>query len=149
MVTWTRQQECDVQANKTVLGKRDGYIVRVAGILHLLNVAAGSAEHGSEIGIHLVRKAVEIVDVLQAYAIEAHKRASQGEDGDQDLMRRIHALGLRGACKPRDIARKLPVRLRKRWKAASIKLAMENLQRLELGTWDGTAFTSKPDTAFM
>ena len=126
-----------IKANRNVYGKRVGYVVRIAGILHLCEVAAGRMSVTDHIPLGTVVKATALVDFLQAYACEAHVRAQQADEVTiDDLMRRIHI-----ACldKPMGAGRfradYLSPKQRKAYSSEAIAAYMEQLVALDCGTW--------------
>jgi hypothetical protein len=131
-----------ISANQNVYGKRVGYIVRLAGILHLCRIVSGEVQLGSEVSLAMVNQARDIIDHLQTYACEAHIRAQQSDEVTvTDMLRRIHI-----ACldKPMGAGRFradcLSKKQRQSYSAAAITAYMDQLVSLECGTWlDGGA----------
>ena len=74
-----RAAELDEQSS--VYGKRAGQIARLAGIIHILCVAAGENDPDSHISLHTVCNARDIITHIQQYALAAHARIhATGQD---------------------------------------------------------------------
>jgi hypothetical protein len=76
-----RAAELDEQSS--VYGKRAGQIARLAGIIHILQVAAGEQSHDAQIDLETTCNARDIIVHIQQYALAAHARIhSTGQDDD-------------------------------------------------------------------
>jgi hypothetical protein len=74
-----RGAELDEQSS--IYGKRAGQIARLAGIIHILSIAAGEMEPDAEISLVALCNACDIIIHVQQYALEAHARIhSSGDD---------------------------------------------------------------------
>jgi hypothetical protein len=82
-------------AHSNIYGKRAGYILRLAGALHIVRVACNEAGTMDPIPLDTLLLARDLTTHLQAYAITAQARAAQAAEGSiNDLMRWIHKYGL-------------------------------------------------------
>jgi hypothetical protein len=74
-----RAAELDEQSS--IYGKRAGQIARLAGIVHILRIAAGEIEPDAEIDLVALCNARDIIVHVQQYALAAHARIhSSGDD---------------------------------------------------------------------
>jgi len=74
-----RGAELDEQSS--IYGKRAGQIVRLAGIIHIIKIAAGEIEPNAEIDLIALSNARDIIVHVQQYALDAHARIhSSGDD---------------------------------------------------------------------
>jgi hypothetical protein len=74
-----RAAELDEQSS--VYGKRAGQVARLAGIIHIIRVAAGETDPDAHIDLHTVCDARDIITHIQQYALAAHARIhATGED---------------------------------------------------------------------
>ncbi|CAK6698824.1 DUF3987 domain-containing protein [Synechococcus sp. CBW1107] len=122
-----------LQAQGALYGKSAAKVLRVAGLLHLLSIAAREAPQTEAITDTTVERAILLVDHLDAYALGIHADAAgQGPSG---LMRSIHRIALASgdATTIGEIRRKLSSRQRKEGDATTIRLAMEALAKAGFG----------------
>ena len=78
----TLAQDSDIDEHSSIYGKRAGYTLRIAGLLHVAAIACGHIKHTKEISCETLSKAYGIVEHLQEYALSAHKRIQSSKDGD-------------------------------------------------------------------
>lgn len=84
-------------AHSNIHGKRAGYVLRVAGAMHILRVAAGEIDplDTNVITLETTQLAEKLVIHLQAYALSAQTRAAMAAEGTiTELMRSIHKFAL-------------------------------------------------------
>jgi hypothetical protein len=70
-----------IDAQGAVYGKRAAYIMRIAGLLHMLNIVCGLKDVKDRIEDALIEKAYTIVDHLQGYALRSHSRSAHSAAG--------------------------------------------------------------------
>jgi CRISPR-associated protein Cmr3 len=88
---YQRQQSAQgaiVGAQSALYGKSAGKVLRVAGVLHLLHIAAGDATKEGYISAGCIERATALVDHLDAWALGLHAEVAAG--GSSQLMRTIH-----------------------------------------------------------
>jgi len=74
-------QAAELDEQSSVYGKRAGQIARLAGIIHILRVAAGELSHDAHIDLETTCNARDYVAHIQQYALAAHARIhSTGDD---------------------------------------------------------------------
>ena len=78
----------NIGAQSALYGKSAGKVLRVAGVLHLLQIAAGEANSQDQIQPDAVDRAAALVDHLDAWALSLHAEVAAG--GVCDLMRNVH-----------------------------------------------------------
>ena len=136
--TYDKSQAVSLESQKAVYGKRLGYVLQVALVMHLCRVAAGE-ETVSELYLskQLLARATVLVDLLQSYAIVEQQESQMQKHGAFDLNRRIHtyARANDGCTVAKFAAACVPIRHRKTVQAAQIKAAMEQLVSMGLGEW--------------
>jgi hypothetical protein len=132
-----RQREAlgaTIGGQSALYGKSAGKVLRIAGLLHLLQIAAGEASTTDLIGEGSIERATALVDNLDAWALSFHAEVAAGADAP--MLRTIHQLALR-AGRPlrwKDIHARLSKKQRKGWDAASAHAAMEALGQGGYGT---------------
>lgn len=77
-----------IGAQSALYGKSAGKVLRVAGVLHLLQITAGEISGQEEIQPDAVDRAAALVDHLDAWALSLHAGVAAG--GVCDLMRTVH-----------------------------------------------------------
>jgi hypothetical protein len=136
--TYDKSQAVSLESQKAVFGKRLGYVLQVALVMHLCRVAAGE-ETVSELYLskQLLARATVLVDLLQSYAIVEQQESQMQKHGAFDLNRRIHtyARANNGCTVARFAAACVPIRHRKTVQPAQIRAAMEQLVSMGLGEW--------------
>ena len=83
-------QEATIGAQSALYGKSAGKVLRVAGVLHLLHLAAGDAAKEGCISAGCIERATALVDHLDAWALGLHAEVAAG--GGTQLMRTIHRI---------------------------------------------------------
>ena len=82
-------------SHSAIYGKRAGYILRLAGIIHILKVACKEVSEDSRIPLDTLLIARDVIHHLQEYSLTAQAQAAQHSAGAvPDMMRRLHAYGL-------------------------------------------------------
>jgi hypothetical protein len=122
----SRQQaalSATVSAQSALFGKSAGKVLRVAGVLHLLQIAAGELAAGSEIELAAIDRAAALVNHLDAWALSLHAEVAAGGVGQ--AMRTIHrtALAAGGLLSLRELLARLSAKQRKEIDAAAFKEA--------------------------
>jgi hypothetical protein len=90
-------------AHSNIYGKRAGYVLRIAGIMHILRVAAGEIDplDTNIITLATVKLAEALTIHLQSYALSAQTRAAMAAEGTiTELMRTIHRYALDNPTSP-------------------------------------------------
>lgn len=90
---YQRQQaahRATIGAQSALYGKSAGKVLRVAGVLHLLHLAAGDATHERRISASCIERATALVDHLDAWALGLHADVAAGGVGG--LMRKVHEI---------------------------------------------------------
>lgn len=105
-------------SHQALWGKSAGKVLRFAGLLQVLWIAAGALPAEHLIGLPILELAIAMVESLDTYALEIHQRASGADDQITRLMRRIHTIAT-NAAEPMG------------WKA--IRAAMASQERKDLG----------------
>jgi hypothetical protein len=77
-----------IGAQGAVHGKAAGKVLRLAGVLHLLAIAAGDLPSSAEIGADAIDRACVLVDHLDGWALGLHADVNSGEL--PSLLRAIH-----------------------------------------------------------
>ncbi|MEB3362126.1 MAG: DUF3987 domain-containing protein [Synechococcaceae cyanobacterium] len=86
-----RQEEAlraTISAQSALFGKSAGKVLRLAGLLHLLRLAAMEADKDAPIEAELIDKAAALVEHLDGWALSMHAEVSQGPA--TGLMRLVH-----------------------------------------------------------
>ena len=90
---YQRQQaahRATIGAQSALYGKSAGKVLRLAGVLHLLHLAAGDATREKRISASCIERATALVDHLDAWALGLH--AEVAASGGSQLMRTIHRI---------------------------------------------------------
>lgn len=77
-----------IGAQSALYGKSAGKVLRIAGLLHLLQIAAGEISSREPIAADTIDRAAALVDHLDAWALSLHAEVAAGGIGQ--LMRKIH-----------------------------------------------------------
>lgn len=77
-----------IGAQSALYGKSAGKVLRVAGVLHLLQIAAGEIDSRALIAADTIDRAAALVDHLDAWALGLHAEVAAGGVGG--LMRTVH-----------------------------------------------------------
>jgi len=117
----------------------------VAGVLHLLHLAAGDAEREDYISASCIERATALVDHLDAWALGLHAEVAAG--GGSQLIRTVHraAEEAKGPVAWKDIQNRLSHAQRKSTDAAAAAAAMQALADagygvVEVGKRGGTTY---------
>jgi hypothetical protein len=94
-------------------------VLRVAGVLHLLQIAAGEISSGTAIEPGTIEQAAALVDHLDAWALGLHAEVAAGGVGQ--LMRTVHrvAEAAAGPIRWKELVVKLSAKARKETDAAA------------------------------
>ena len=122
-----------IAAQGALWGKSPGKVLRVAGLLHMAHLSAGTAE-GGLIDADAIDRACMVVDHLNAWTLGLHQQVAEG--GTNELMQLVHrvAQASGGAIAWRDVAQRLSKVQRKDVDSAAVAAAMEALAGLGVGT---------------
>ncbi len=122
-----------IGAQSAIYGKSAGKVLRVAGVLHVLAIAAAEVHPADLIGAGTIERATALVDHLDAWALSFHAEVAAG--GVPDLMRNIHTVAM-GADAPvtwRDVSRKFSQKQREGVGPDEGRAAMQELVRMGYG----------------
>ena len=116
-----------IGAQSALYGKSAGKVLRVAGVLHLLRIAAGEANSGALIEQATIDQAAALVDHLDAWALGLHAEVAAGGVGQ--LMRTVHrvAEAVAGPIRWKELAVRLSAKARKETDAAAFAEAARAL----------------------
>lgn len=114
-------------AESALYGKSAGKVLRVAGVLHLLQIATGQASNSDRIEPPTIDRATTLVDHLDAWALSFHAEVAAGGIGQ--LMRTVHTASEAAAGPVRwtDLQRRLSKAQRKEIDSAAVADAMQAL----------------------
>lgn len=139
-----QQQALDarIAAQGALYGKTAGKVLRVAGLLHVIRVAAGSVGTWDPISLGILQLSIDLVEHLDTWALRFHELAV----GDvslpavSTLMRRIHqrAENVAAPIGWPDVSRSLTASERKASSSELGAAAMEALAQLGLGVLSKT-----------
>ena len=127
--------------HRAIHGKHPGKVLRVAGLLHLLHIAAAEVAEGAQIEVEVLNRAMSFVSHLDSWALGLHSQlAAAGEGGVSQLMRKIHckAERLRTPISWRDVRHALSKKERQEVDRDLVTAAMKQLEELQLGEVTGT-----------
>lgn len=134
-----------IGAQSALYGKSAGKVLRVAGVLHLLRIAAGEASSGALIEQATIEQAAALVDHLDAWALGLHAEVAAGGVGQ--LMRTVHrvAEAVAGPIRWKELAVRLSAKARKETDAASFSeaaraLAAAGYGEVEVGKRGGVSY---------
>jgi hypothetical protein len=127
---YQRQQaahRATIGAQSALYGKSAGKVLRVAGVLHLLHLAAGDAVREDYISASCIERATALVDHLDAWALGLHAEVAAG--GSNQLMQTVHraAVAAKGPVAWKDIQNRLSHAQRKSTDPAAAAAAMQAL----------------------
>ncbi len=117
-----------IGAQSALYGKSAGKVLRIAGLLHLLQIAAGEISSSREpIAADTIDRAAALVDHLDAWALSLHAEVAAGGIGQ--LMRKIHrtAEAAGGPIRWKEVQNKLSPAERGKTDAAAAAEAMRAL----------------------
>jgi hypothetical protein len=130
-------QQARIDAQAALYGKSAGKVLRVAVLLHLLQLAVRS-EHGTKVvTAATLQRAIELVDHLDDWALGFHEQAAAAveEGGVSSLMRRIHTLArkAKGAVTWAQLRQQMNSKEKKGISAAFAEQTMRALAELGVG----------------
>jgi hypothetical protein len=87
-------QQARLDAQGALYGKSAGKVLRVAVLLHLLQLAVLNEPGEVEVPVTTLQRAIALVDAMDDWALGFHEQAAAGDEegGVSSLMRRIHTL---------------------------------------------------------
>lgn len=136
--TYDKSQMVSLESQRAIFGKRLGYVLQIALVIHLCRVAAGevSAEE-LYLSKQTLARSVILVDLLQSYAIVEQQESQMQRHGSFDINRRIHvfAKSNNGCTAARFLSSCIPIKHRKSIQASHVKAAMDQLVSMGLGEW--------------
>jgi len=129
------QSELDEQSS--VYGKRAGYILRIAGLMHILGIACGDIPPRSMIADGLVEKAYYVIEHLQAYALNAHRRIHLNVDSaGREMTAKIQRMGFIEPLSAAQFRKNhLNKKYHKEYPTDSIQVFMQKLVDAKYGEW--------------
>ena len=130
-------QQARLDAQGALYGKSAGKVLRVALLLHLLQLVVTRQEESLEVPATTLKLAIDLVDQLDAWALGFHEQAAADADagGVSSLMRRIHTLArkAKGAVSWAQLRQQMNSREKKGISAALAEQAMQALAELGVG----------------
>jgi hypothetical protein len=130
-------QQARLDAQGALYGKSAGKVLRVALLLHLLQLAVLNEPGEGEVPVATLQRAIELVDAMDDWALGFHEQAAAGEEegGVSSLMRRIHTLArkAKGAVSWTQLRQQMSGREKKGTNAALADQAMQALAELGVG----------------
>jgi hypothetical protein len=130
-------QQARLDAQGALYGKSAGKVLRVAVLLHLLQLAVLNEPGEGEVPVATLQRAIELVDAMDDWALGFHEQAAAGEEegGVSSLMRRIHTLArkAKGAVSWTQLRQQMSGREKKGTNAALADQAMRALAELGVG----------------
>jgi hypothetical protein len=138
-----------IPAQGALWGKSPGKVLRIAGLLHMAHLSAGTAE-GGLIDAEAVGRACMLVDHLNAWTLSLHQQVAEG--GTSDLMQLVHrvAQAANGVIAWRHVSQRLSKVQRKDVDSAAVAAAMKALADLGVGVAEsgprgGMTYTATAD----
>jgi hypothetical protein len=130
------QQEAiraSIGAQSALWGKAAGKVLRIAGLLHLLQLAAPDGQASELITADTMERATALVDHINGWTLSLH--ADLAQSGASDLMRLVHRIAMEAQqpIKWKEIAPRLSGKQRKEIDSAAVAMAMEALVELGVG----------------
>jgi hypothetical protein len=122
-----------IGAQSALWGKAAGKVLRIAGLLHLLQLVAPDGQASELITAETMERAAALVDHVNGWTLSLHADLARG--GTNDLMRLVHRIAME-AQQPirwKEIAPRLSAKQRKEIDSAKVAMAMKALAELELG----------------
>ena len=130
-------QQARLDAQGALYGKSAGKVLRVAVLLHLLELAVLNEQGEVEVPVTTLQRAIELVDAMDDWALGFHEQAAAGEEegGVSSLMRRIHTLArkARSAVTWGQLRQQMNSKEKKGTNAALAEQAMQALAELGVG----------------
>jgi hypothetical protein len=130
------QQEAlraSIGAQSALWGKAAGKVLRIAGLLHLLQLAAPDGQASELITADTMERATALVDHINGWTFSLH--ADLARSGASDLMRMVHRIAVEAQqpIKWKEIAPRLSGKQRKEIDSKAVAMAMEALVELGVG----------------
>jgi hypothetical protein len=129
-------QKADIGAQSAVYGKSAAKVLRVAGVLHILNFVSTETKTDAydHVSIETMNNAITIVDLLDSWALSLHQAAAEGGIGE--FMKVVHkaAEAAGEPIKWSDLSRKLNAKSRNGFNAKSFAQAAKALETAGYGT---------------
>ena len=130
-------QQARLDAQGALYGKSAGKVLRVAVLLHLLELAVLNEPGEGEVPVATLQRAIELVDAMDDWALGFHEQAAAGEEegGVSSLMRRIHTLArkARSAVTWGQLRQQMNAKEKKGIDAGLAEQAMQALAELGVG----------------
>ena len=134
------QQEAlraSIGAQSALFGKAAGKVLRIAGLLHLLQLVAPDGQASELITADTMERATALVDHINGWTLSLHADLARG--GASDLMRMVHRIATAAEGQPirwKHVQNRLSVKQKKEIDSAAVVMAMEALAELEVGTFE-------------
>jgi len=130
-------QQARLDAQGALYGKSAGKVLRVAVLLHLLELAVLNEPGEGEVPVATLQRAIELVDAMDDWALGFHEQAAAGDEqgGVSSLMRRIHTLArkARSAVTWGQLRQQMNAKEKKGIDAGLAEQAMQALAELGVG----------------
>ena len=130
-------QQARLDAQGALYGKSAGKVLRVAVLLHLLELAVLNEQGEVEVPVATLQRAIELVDAMDDWALGFHEQAAAGDEegGVSSLMRRIHTLArkARSAVTWGQLRQQMNAKEKKGTNAVLAEQAMKVLAELGVG----------------
>jgi hypothetical protein len=130
-------QQARLDAQGALYGKSAGKVLRVAVLLHLLELAVLNEPGEVEVPVATLQRAIELVDAMDDWALGFHEQAAADEEegGVSSLMRRIHTLArkARSAVTWGQLRQQMNAKEKKGTNAGLAEQAMQALAELGVG----------------
>jgi hypothetical protein len=130
-------QQARLDAQGALYGKSAGKVLRVAVLLHLLELAVLNEQGEVEVPVATLQRAIELVDAMDDWALGFHEQAAAGDEegGVSSLMRRIHTLArkARSAVTWGQLRQQMNAKEKKGTNAGLAEQAMQALAELGVG----------------
>lgn len=122
-----------ITAQSSLAGKAAGKVLRLAGLIHMLDGASTTGGLAREIQATTVEKATALVDHLNSWAMGLHASIANG--GASDLMRMVHRIATEAGCAIRwkEVSTRLSKEQRQTVDSAAVFVAMQALADLGAG----------------
>lgn len=122
-----------IPAQSALYGKAPGKVLRLAGLLHLVQLVAADGTKEEQISAATLDLAVQLVNHLNAWALSFHADVNSG--GTSDLMRLVHKVATEAgaAIRWKDVRSRLSKGQRQEVDSAAVAAAMQALADLGVG----------------
>jgi hypothetical protein len=127
----------ELDEQSSTYGKRAGYILRIAGLMHILGIACGDIQERSFISDELVEKAFYVIEHLQSYALNAHKKIHlQADQAGREMTSKIQKVCMQTPLTAAQFRKThLNRRFHKEYPTDSIAVFMSKLVDAGYGEW--------------